>query len=698
MILKNQKSKTRLVYFLLSLLLVFSLSIFFNLSSANKTLAQEAESCAAPARDGDKFVSNLDHKTTLDCFDKSRDGCEIWGTGLICSILTVLSKFVDGAFSALEPLLIVRPIDTKTQGGEYVKQIWSSFQAIANVTFVIIILLIIYSQVTGTALSNYTIKKALPRLIVNIILLNASFVLSMAMIDVFNILGGSLKSVLDSITDSIPRSGGMNLASDITFAFVTISTGVAAGTIAWLAGGFLVPYLLAILVTIATVIVILIVRQALMIVLVIVSPLAFALNTFPNTQKYFSKWWSLFLTAGMVYPLVAILAGAGSLISAIIHSMASGGPGLNDFIFTSLALGSQILPLILIPRVVKTGFMNVDKRVSGFINGSSAPVRNSLAQKAANKQKEMNINRQTRPQNWGGKILNKIAVSEGKNKEARRQITGTNFGRGVGPTARDHLIATNATDIAKSGAFGYVYDDKAQHDQEVKDTARRFESYNPIGGENYPANAPEPTQTPTESATQAIPGEIRAAEIEVRDITDLNELENIVDSDEYDNATRGAAAQKLFTLAETNGDGKKPGRMEILEKFRQKYADNQHIAQGLANGMNKSGSTMFAGGAASKLTKGKLFESGQSTQQALAKNMAGRNDLNAEKISQLSTAEHRIMQQGISEMKQAPNTSAQTRQAAINYQKLNRVALNEDKTRNNLSPAARRAAEEINRI
>ena len=59
-----------------------------------------------------------------------------------------------------------------TGGSTY--QIWQSLLTFANTGMIIILLVIVFSQLTGYGIDNYGIKKMLPKLIVTAILINLS--------------------------------------------------------------------------------------------------------------------------------------------------------------------------------------------------------------------------------------------------------------------------------------------------------------------------------------------------------------------------------------------------------------------------------------------------------------------------------------------------------------------------------------------
>ena len=254
--------------------------------------------------------------------DDEQTNCVIPGIGwIICPVINTMASLTDGAYYIVGEFLKVQPIlTTGSTAGLY--NAWQVMRNIANVLFVIVFLIIIFSQVTSAGVSNYGIKRLLPRLIIAAILVNVSYWICAVAVDVSNITGSSLKGLLDAISGqiTIPQVGADS--SGAGFA------GIAGGILAWtgvgiavyVALGALIPILLGSLVTIAGVFITLVIRQALIVLLIAISPLAFVAYLLPNTERLFTQWRQLFQTLLVMYPLVALLFGACALASKIVSA------------------------------------------------------------------------------------------------------------------------------------------------------------------------------------------------------------------------------------------------------------------------------------------------------------------------------------------------------------------------------------------
>ena len=124
---------------------------------------------------------------------------------LICPTTGLLAKGIDALYGLIQGLLDVKPLEMK--GDSPIYQVWSYMRNIANICFIIFLLVIIYSQITGYGINNYGVKKSLPRLIVTAMVVNFSFLFCAIAVDISNILGNGLKDLLAGIAESAISSG-----------------------------------------------------------------------------------------------------------------------------------------------------------------------------------------------------------------------------------------------------------------------------------------------------------------------------------------------------------------------------------------------------------------------------------------------------------------------------------------------------------
>ena len=227
-------------------------------------------------------------------------------------------------------------------------------------------------------LSNYGIKRMLPKLIIAAILVNISFWICAIAVDISNILGSSLKSFFDGLAVSGGGGGGFGITDIGVGGVVTVllAAGLVAGAIA-VALAISVPVVLAVVLAIATIILILLAREALIILLIVVSPVAFVFYLLPNTEQWYKKWLKLFSSLLMLYPVVAVVFGASGFAGRLINNTANGDPMLQ---LTAIAVAT--LPLFLVPSVLKNS-LNATGTLGAKMSGLSGKATGRIGKKVS---------------------------------------------------------------------------------------------------------------------------------------------------------------------------------------------------------------------------------------------------------------------------------------------------------------------------
>lgn len=297
---------------------------------------------------------------------------------LICPSMSLGGKLADAGYSSVSMFLDISPDifnDNPELGGA--KQAWNFFRDIANVVFVLLFLWVIFSQISNVGVSNYGIKKILPKLILGAILINLSFYICQLAVDLSNILGYALKGVLEGASLRAETSdtglgggfvavltGALGLVGAPLFAFLTVS----------------VPMLIWTLLSIGVALLILVFRQAAVILLIAISPIAFAAWLLPNTESLFKKWVSAFKGLLVVFPVVSLMYGSGKLAGAVL-SNSSGG------IMQFVAMCAPIVPLIATPFVIKSslnslGSLGAKLSNNGLMNFPSNRLKDNVMNKS----------------------------------------------------------------------------------------------------------------------------------------------------------------------------------------------------------------------------------------------------------------------------------------------------------------------------
>ena len=305
--------------------------------------------------------------------DEEKNSCGVDGVGwLVCPLMSFAGSLGDASYSAISQFLSIDPGIFKDSSGG-LKQAWDFFRDIANAVFAVIFLWVIFSQISNVGVSNYGIKKILPRLIIGALLVNLSFYLCQLAVDLSNILGFSLKGVLEGAASGIDTQSAATGSFNNLFVVGLALTGI--GLFIFLAVS--IPTILSLLLVLLVVLVILIVRQSAIILLIAISPLAFAAWLLPNTENMFKKWMSVFRGLLIVFPVISLLYGAGKLAGAVLAASATDDPNNPKETMQFAALAASILPLGATPFVIKSSLNSLGS-IGAKIGGLSSRANKRL--------------------------------------------------------------------------------------------------------------------------------------------------------------------------------------------------------------------------------------------------------------------------------------------------------------------------------
>ncbi len=270
---------------------------------------------------------------------------------LVCPATDKIADAVNWLYDKIEGVLEIEPVST--EDGSPIYEIWKYCLSLTNIVFVIFLLVVIYSQLTGAGISNYGIKKALPKLIITAILVNLSFLVCSLAVDLSNIVGNGLRGVFEAVENSVMANSAAGMSSeDIINAKIASAktyssiAGVPAlallgGVVAFETGAIwmLIPVLLGAIVAVVSGLVTIALRQAVVALLIMISPLAIVAYILPNTEKWFKKWKDLLIKMLVFYPMFSLLFGASSLAGFAIAASAK------DEFGVMLGMAVQIFPL-----------------------------------------------------------------------------------------------------------------------------------------------------------------------------------------------------------------------------------------------------------------------------------------------------------------------------------------------------------------
>lgn len=338
----------------------------------------------APGKDYADDVNKLPNSTA------EADTCNAKGGALsfiFCPVLNGIAGSItwlirpDNDFGLVK-LLQLPPLKAGTPSGDVVSKVLGNIIAVVDLFYILLFLVIIFANAIPLGIDNYTVKKALPRLIVAIILTQFSFLICSLAIDIGNVLGFGVPSLLFSATAGVPQFAGAGSVGDLTSAIATMSPFLAgAGVfIPMLATiGIIVLVILFVVVAFGILVAFfwLMARYLIVYFLIFLTPLAFAAMVLPGTQKYFKMWGEESIKVLLTFPIVTGMLAGSIVISRILSNvlgaqqLQAGGTYANpgEIGIREIMVGLiPIIALLAIPKTLKWGG-KLSTAVGGAIGG-----------------------------------------------------------------------------------------------------------------------------------------------------------------------------------------------------------------------------------------------------------------------------------------------------------------------------------------
>lgn len=352
-------------------------------SGSNDSLTYEFGTVTFTDTDGQKTTYNEENKSNAELAEEAgmtedspeEAAADAEGSGdvcydnagpmgwVICPAVTLLSAFLSSIYESIVVDYLQVESSAIFSEASGTLQAWSSFRDIANVCFVIVFLIIIVSQLTGYGIDNYGIKRMLPRLIIAAILINLSYFICMISVDIANIVGASIGGLLAPTTlgitypDSLTEGGSVAYGVSLAVIGVGSIAGITAIAINFvpimvlLGPSGIIMCLLAVLSAAISVLflwLILVARQAIVVMLIILSPLAMVAYLFPNTENIAKRYIKIAGGTLLLYPICELVVSGGQLAGTILaHIDSEGGT------FALAAMIIQVIPFFAIPALLK---------------------------------------------------------------------------------------------------------------------------------------------------------------------------------------------------------------------------------------------------------------------------------------------------------------------------------------------------------
>lgn len=438
-----------------------------------------------------------EEETEASCYD--RGGSLGW---IFCPIIESASSAIQDIYSKfIEPFLVLETDLFSGNNGTY--NAWNQFRNIANIIFVIFFVVVIFSQLTGIGIDNYGIKKILPKLIVGAILINLSYIICQLAIDIANIVGYSVGGLFQSMgedidygTISLAETGGETLKAVGSYGILTALIAlITTGAILSMGVAILVPVLMAVISVLCAIFfcfVLLGVRKAFAVILVVVSPLAFACYMLPNTQPIFKKWYNAFKGVLLAFPICSAMIYGGQMVARIMVSASDNGV-LMPFVIALSAAVISVVPIFMIPKVLSSSMAaisGITGRIAGMQKGLTGRAQGKfdksgaaehLRRTAANPYKlnketgKMELKKRARAQDW---LASKHLMSKQRLAENRERAVYDEAKRG---NVVDKWGGENGLQRAQDVYEGAAARREAEEISDIESRIERSDDINNVG-------------------------------------------------------------------------------------------------------------------------------------------------------------------------------------------------------------------------
>jgi hypothetical protein len=264
---------------------------------------------------------------------------------LICPAMRTTGGLTQAGLNIIQKSMVLNPkfTNSRTKGGFVLYSSWVEFRNISNLILIIAFMIMIAAYVTNRQLDVYNLRKMLPKFIVIAILINASFLIMQVAVDISNIVGVGMFSLLSNI---------MPFNYDV---MKTVSTVLAGGLIigsvalAPLIGiAVLIPVILCAMLSVVIMVVMLALRDSAFIVLLVLTPVALISLLFPNSDRFYQVWKKSIWTILIIPPMIGLTFGSGKFLSGLMFQV---GGLLQIFYIVPLALQFYLLPKILLNSI-----------------------------------------------------------------------------------------------------------------------------------------------------------------------------------------------------------------------------------------------------------------------------------------------------------------------------------------------------------
>lgn len=206
-----------------------------------------------------------------------------------------------------------------------------AFDAFRNIGIGLLVisgLVMVVSEASGLEIfAAYTVRKALPRIVIATIFIALAWPLLQFTVTLFNDLGSWIGQIILSIAN-VRGNGDTAIFNLITGALITalLGTVYSVVTLAFLSWGGFGLLLVSAALLLMTALLVLAIRQIIILLCILLAPLAIASFVLPGTERLGRFWRDTLITTLIVYPIIMGVTAAGAAMAYLTLSIPGAHP------------------------------------------------------------------------------------------------------------------------------------------------------------------------------------------------------------------------------------------------------------------------------------------------------------------------------------------------------------------------------------
>ncbi len=221
-------------------------------------------------------------------------GITYWLISLLANLLVVIIN-----------IMVAAAQYSKFLGVDAVEKGWAIVRDVSNMFFIVVLLIIAFGTILR--LENYRYNRLLARLIVMAVLVNfskfiAGFFIDFAQVVMLTFVNAWRDVAAGNFTQALGLSDIIALSNNQQSLSVDVNSGAVFTALVLGLAVVLIAVIVMVIIAI-----VLIIRILALWFLIVLSPLAYLLRTYPSTEKYAARWWQEFGKYTVTGPVVAFL-------------------------------------------------------------------------------------------------------------------------------------------------------------------------------------------------------------------------------------------------------------------------------------------------------------------------------------------------------------------------------------------------------